>query len=874
MIKSGSHYFPPISKSFKLNRTQSKMTLNSSIHQNPVANSMTNRYPIKDDSFHNVFDETKEIRESESQKPTKSSKRLDFYKDYKHITRLTERIKAQETDMTPNIAYLENLNKKRLRPIAFGIVSPRGKESSIDIRLFSMGDNYADAFSQGIKHLSNLEDLNLKSNRLTDTGSEKILKSLDVKQIKRINLSENHLGENSVNKLTHMFSFYDCKLKHLNLENTNISSSMIQSLCTGLLYYRYLTKLILAKNHLTDVSTRHLRDMLQSSTSLKILDLHWNNFTPYGGGLLFEGLTQNQTLKSLDISWNSIGRSKSTAEIISKCVKQNTVLAHLDISYNSISEEDAVIIAEGLKSNHTILGLHVLGNACEVDPRGFLHVNKKTKLKSGQFYQRIIDRPDFVHEKTKTNCWVCEKWREVLFTCDSEGDNVYLHLDMDGFDPEAMPKVSGDKFELYRAVPPGRVEFFFTEINSCKIEHEYETFAKRYERNFVFQDGVSNDVKINLMAGFNSDNDKFEVCTIKNPFLTKPRSKVYRYLNMFGQMERVEWNFNMSIFREFKPDNERILDDCFEFDWRHSKISNFVKSGDDLNSLKQIVRENYAIFKLSYKNLSAYGGSDVFSIGSNVFTDFLNECKIIDSTYQLSDLGVNMNSTLIQKEKNQKYNPGNSLVRYEFIEILIRVAGDKYIRTRQCATYTEAFTRLMNEHLLAAMSRFSSQKWRREKYWIEEVDWVLKAHKPLLLALFSRYSGKNTLPGRKAFMSLEEFRMLCNDAVLVGEKFATRDIDVCYCESMMTQVDEIYSKRHLEMNLVEMIEALARAVDLCDNFQNIDSFTSYQLVSTPLSKKLELSFRSLIKLCPVSVQDDFEFPLSEVYSKFMYRMKD
>ena len=873
MIKSGSQYFPPVSKSFKHNRTQSKMTLSSSIHQNPVATSMPNRYPTRDDSFHNVFDETKEIRESESQKPTESAKRLEFYKDYKQITRLTERIKAQKSDITPNVAYLENLNKKQLRPNTFGLVSSRGKESSIDIRLFSMGDNYADAFSQGIKHLNTLENLNLKSNRLTDIGSEKILKSLDVKQIKRINLSENRLGENSVNKITNMFSFYDCKLKHLNLEKTNVSASMIQSLCTSLLYYRRLTKLILAKNHLSDVSTRYLRDMLQNNSSLKVLDLHWNNFTPYGGGLLFEGLAQNKTLKSFDISWNSIGRSKLTAEIISKCVKQNTVLAHLDISYNSITEEDAAIIAEGLKSNHTILGLHVLGNACEVDPRGFLKVNKKTKLKSGQFYQRIIDRPDFVHEKTKMNCWVCEKWREVLFTCVCEEDNVYLHMDMDQFEPEAMPKVNAERFELYRAVPPGRINFFFSEINSCKIDHEYETVEKRYERTFVYQEGVSTAVKVNIMASFDAGSEKLEICTIKNPFLTKPRTKVHRYLNMFGQMERIEWSFNISIFREYKPDNERLLDDCLEFDWRHSKISNFVKNSDDMNSLRQLARENYAIIKLSYKNLSAYGGSDVFSIGSNVFTDFLNECKIIDSTYQLSDLGVNMNSTLIQKEKNQKYNPGNSLVRYEFLEIIIRVAADKYIRTRQCSAYTEAFARLMKEHLLPVMSKFSSQKWRLEKYWIEEVDWVLKAHKPLLLALFSRYSGKNTLPGRKAFMSLEEFRMLCNDALLVGEKFATREIDVCYCESMMTQVDEIYSKRHLEMNFVEMIEALSRAVDQCDNFQDIDGFTSYQLISTPLSKKLELSFRNLIKLCPVSVQDDFEFPTSEVYSKFMYRMK-
>jgi hypothetical protein len=848
------------------------MTVSSSINQNLVGTSLPSRYPTKDDSFHNVFEDTREIREAESQKPTDSGKRLEFYKDFKQITRLTERIRVQQADMTPNIAYLAGVNQKKLRPNTFGLASGRGKESSIDIRMFSMGDNYAEAFSQGIKHINTLENLNLKSNRLSDVGSEKILKSLDVKQIKRINLSENRLGEMSVNKLTNMFSFYDCKLKHLNLEKTGVSTQMIQNLCTSLLYYRRLTKLVLAKNNLSDVSTRYLKDMLINNSTLKVLDLHWNNFSNYGGSNLFEGLSLNKGLKSLDISWNSIGRNKSTAEVISKCVKQNTALAHLDISYNSITAEDAEIIAEGLKSNHTILGIHVLGNACEVDPRGFLKPNSKLKIKSGQFYQRIIDRPNFVHEKTQTNCWVCEKWREVLFTCESEGDNVYLHLLLDDFEPEAMPKADGDRFELYRAVPPSKMTFFFTEINSCDIKYEYKQIDRLYEKTFVYQDGISSSVKVNRMGTLDADTDTFETCSVKTPFMTKPRSKIHRYLSMFGQMERVEWNFNMSIFREYKPDNDRVLDDCLEFDWRHSRIPNFVKNSDDLSLLRQVVRQHYPIIKLSYKNLSAYGGSDVFSIGSNIFTDFLNECKIIDSTYLLSDLGVNMNSTLIQKEKGQLYNPGNSLVRYEFLEIIIRVAADKYIRTKQCQSYHEAFTRLYNEHLSNVMSKFSSQKWRLQNYWVEEVDWVLKTHKTLLVALFNKYSGKNTLPGKKRFMSLEEFRMLCNDAGLVGEKFATREIDVCFCESMMTQVDELYSKRHLEMNFVEMLEALSRAVDLCDNFQDVERFSSNQLIFTSLSKKLELSFRTFIKLCPLGVQDDFEFPSSEVYSKLMYRV--
>ncbi len=53
-----------------------------------------------------------------------------------------------------------------------------------------------------------------------------------------------------------------------------------------------------------------------------------------------------------------------------------STLVHLDMSYNKFTEEESILIAEELKDNHKIYGLHFDGNACDayVDPRGFLQV--------------------------------------------------------------------------------------------------------------------------------------------------------------------------------------------------------------------------------------------------------------------------------------------------------------------------------------------------------------------------------------------------------------------------------------------------------------------------------------------------------------------
>jgi len=50
----------------------------------------------------------------------------------------------------------------------------------------------------------------------------------------------------------------------------------------------------------------------------------------------------------------------------------NKKLRHLDISYNKFTMEEIELIGEGLKANHTILGIHVEGNQGYYDHKGYL----------------------------------------------------------------------------------------------------------------------------------------------------------------------------------------------------------------------------------------------------------------------------------------------------------------------------------------------------------------------------------------------------------------------------------------------------------------------------------------------------------------------
>jgi hypothetical protein len=51
--------------------------------------------------------------------------------------------------------------------------------------------------------------------------------------------------------------------------------------------------------------------------------------------------------------------------------------------------------------------------------------------------------------------------------------------------------------------------------------------------------------------------------------------------------------------------------------------------------------------------------------------------KIVDVEIDLISLKNNIEQKLI-------YNPDKALIRYQFLEILFRLANDKYIRTGEC----------------------------------------------------------------------------------------------------------------------------------------------------------------------------------------------
>ena len=66
-----------------------------------------------------------------------------------------------------------------------------------------------------------------------------------------------------------------------------------------------------------------------------------------------------------------------------------------------------------------------------------------------------------------------------------------------------------------------------------------------------------------------------------------------------------------------------------------------MKDIKDVETTKNLLRDNYRSLREAYKTLSSYSGSEIPCVGSNTIIELLGQCNLFDNLYGISDFGVN-----------------------------------------------------------------------------------------------------------------------------------------------------------------------------------------------------------------------------------------
>jgi hypothetical protein len=505
----------------------------------------------------------------------------------------------------------------------------------------------------------------------------------------------------------------------------------------------------------------------------------------------------------------------------------------------------------------------MVGNNCDVDSQGYLHpqVSKGKDMEAHTLQRTLSPRACKASTSTSCNCWLCEKWVAATFEWNFQqvvwnrrlkhfaqehkgsSEPVFLHLDIDGFEPLLLNKQEDGCYRVTRAVPCTGVKFFFTYRGYAQVSFAYSLFHVSEPKpiEVTFFASVSKHYSLVLLNQYQPNDSP---CSLDETFPVLPRPGPWAYEGEPAECSAIlpEWSIENSIFRTYKFDNEKLVKDCMDSDWANSHLSSLIKSEIEQAAVKTVLLQIYDRLKEAFRLLCNFEKFSLSKMTLSSLTDLVNRMSIIDSKdFRMSDLDLNVRASLMEGSGQHIA----AINRTEFIETVVRVAMDKYLTANVGETESMALSRFAAEHVKPVL-KFDSNKWRYERYLNEEVDTVYTNNLDTLQKFYARYSGKYSQGGEKPWMSVEEFIQCCK-ALSLTCKSSSRLYSLCYQLSLMTHKDLARSKRQYQMSFVEFLEAIARVADFKDLEEPEGAMTQGLWSEEHLDEKLESTLLNAAK---------------------------
>ena len=135
----------------------------------------------------------------------------------------------------------------------------------------------------------------------------------------------------------------------------------------------------------------------------------------------------------------------------------------------------------------------------------------------------------------------------------------------------------------------------------------------------------------------------------------------------------------------------------------------YKKSSEE--EVKQAMKLGYPLMREVYRANAGYGKiGNIFSIALNQYTDVLKEqVRLIDG-YVISVSDADRFFITVNSGKKGPLIPANALIRFQFVEILLRMALKKYFESGEAQSEAQAVEMMVSANLrLEAEGRLSAQ---------------------------------------------------------------------------------------------------------------------------------------------------------------------
>ncbi|KAM3131808.1 hypothetical protein pb186bvf_016058 [Paramecium bursaria] len=776
----------------------------------------------------------------------------EYYGAYKDFVKIDDIIRYK--NVNPNI-YIKLLSKGEscnLLPKTLGIF--RNQEQML-LQGKLTDPKYFDMFLESLSSepYENIKELDLSSNYLGPHQLQKLSKIIP-ESVETLLLTNSAFSKFHIIGINHMIQN---RIINLQLQKNNIADSGLILLLDGLQQHQLLRILNISDNRIGDKYMEQFGEYVKKAQNLQELYLQYNLISGRGGVNLFKGLIKNTTLKVLDLSFNHLGESSDCTSNICRIIQRPLQeLVHIDLSHNKFTQNEIIQISADLACNQIIYGFHIEGHGnYKVNSRGFLVEGDEFKVKqeiqesqkdldflndfkinkfmrrSGVFEEvvqqniirkngmRQIQGASIVSNKTNDICWICQGWIEIKYTYTIQKSGkiesypIFIHFEFEDYRPTLMEDQEG-YFQVYKMCPPNTlIRYFFSNpiqgiIACAKDQPMTQTLIDSQLRKFgipiKYSDGSTFITHQLPYVNYRNTQSPQLVIDQERHYLPKVLSKPRapeKIVQIEQNLIKVNWSIKDSFFKDFQQTSVDFYQKMMEFDLQQSKIFQYVDKKDEF---KQLLLPYYPFIVQYYKFLASQSSNGQFPKIEDKGIKFLNEK--IKKYISLSDWTLMLVSTQTVKDSKEKFIHDLGLVRFQFLEIIIRIAQNQQLKIDKCIEYIFNFILKIE----------NGQDWREQRYWNQVMDLTIGQKYPLLNALFlltQSLSFKKVLKQDK-FISLIDFKNLFIISDLLESQISEQEIQQVFLYSKQLYIDELTSSDHFEMRFIEFVESLARIADI------------------------------------------------------------
>ena len=164
-------------------------------------------------------------------------------------------------------------------------------------------------------------------------------------------------------------------------------------------------------------------------------------------------------------------------------------------------------------------------------------------------------------------------------------------------------------------------------------------------------------------------------------------------------------------------------------------------------------------------------------MGKRSFFQFCQQSKIADNNITSSVVDTHFKAANYE-EFDQEGNDDNALVRFEFIEMLLRLSKAKYVDTGELSSISESLEKIFVAHIMPMEEKLIAyQKWRYEQLHTNEINDLLLINLNALRKLYDFIAKIKDYPRQKNLCEVYLGKLPTIDQVLKAFHWVMEYVD-------------------------------------------------------------------------------------------------